>query len=58
MRNPFKSKSRTSWFPGQTVIRDRWGEPQNKLSANPEFAPNQGNLYETIRHMRWGLGLM
>lgn len=58
MHNPFRKKSLTSWFPGQAVIRDRWGEPQNRFASNPEFNPKLGNPDNTLRHMRWGLGLM
>ncbi len=58
MYNPFKKKSRTSWFPGQTAIRDRWGEQQNHYTSNPEFSTRRGSSDETLRHMRWGLGLM
>lgn len=54
----FARKIRTAWFPGQAVIRDRWGEPQNRFASNREFNPSLGNPDETLRHMRWGLGLM
>ena len=58
MRKLFSKATRQTWFPGQQVIRDRWGDPQNRLAANAEFSPRLGNPDETIRHMRWGLGLM
>ena len=54
----FKRTVRTNWFPDQPIIRDRWGDPQNKLSSNPEFAPRGTRQNETVRHMRWSLGLM
>lgn len=58
MYNPFKKKTRATWFPGQTVIRDRWGEQQNRVTSNPEFSTHRARSDDTLRHMRWGLGLM
>ncbi len=54
----FAKTARTSWFPEQPLIRDRWGDPQNRSLTSPEFSPRLGNPDEVIRHMRWGLGLM
>ena len=54
----FQKKVPSNWYPDQSVIRDRWGEPQNRFLSNAEFSPRLGNPDETIRQMRWGLGLM
>jgi len=58
MFNPFKRKIIRNWYPGQTVIRDRWGDAQNRVLTTPEFAPKQDDPRKVLNHMRWGLGLM
>ena len=54
----FKRAANRNWHPGQAVIRDRWGEAQNRALTTPEFAPKQSNPGDVLNHMRWGLGLM
>jgi len=58
MFNVFKRKVIRSWYPDQTVIRDRWGDAQNRALATPEFSPKLDDPRNVLNHMRWGLGLM
>jgi len=58
MFNLFRRPAARAWFPGQTLICDRWGDPQNRTLTTPEFAPKQKDPREVLSQMRWGLGLM
>lgn len=58
MLKVFARKINRNWYPGQVVIRDRWGDAQNPVLTSPEYAPKQDDPRNVINHMRWGLGLM
>jgi hypothetical protein len=58
MFNLFAKDRRPNWYPGATIMRDRWGTALNTKMAAREFRPVADAPDSTINHMRWSLGLM
>ncbi len=56
MFNFFTKDRQPNWYPGQQVVRDRWGTPLNAAMGAREFRPAQ-NAAGVLNTMRWSLGL-
>jgi hypothetical protein len=52
MFNQQATKRFSTWFPGKTAVRDRWGEPLSGVAGKREYA----GANDAAARLRWSLG--